>query len=125
MITALYETSICIGRFFMKKRIKIITVALIAITASAAYASCPIDSTMCVSDLMDINSSPTMHTDSILNNSNTNFPSNTYENTAPIKKEEVKRDYNTMHNDTGTYDANCQFGVCLPESKEMYFPNAR
>ena len=109
----------------MKKRINFTAFTLITIIATTAYASCPIDSTMCVSDLMDINSTPTMQTESVLNNSNTDFTSNTYEYTTPIRKDEVKRDYNTMHNDTGTYDANCQFGVCLPESKEMYFPNAR
>lgn len=110
----------------MKKITKITTAIIISTgMASAVFAACPIDSAMCVSDLMNINTNTTFQTDSIMNNTHTNFPSTTNTNTSPLIRDEVKNDYNTIQNNTGIYDANCQFGVCLPASKNSSFPNMR
>ena len=110
----------------MNKTTKIIIAIIISTgITGAVFAACPIDSTMCVSDLMDINTTPTFQTDSIMNNTHTNFPSTTNSNTSPQIRNEVKSDYNTIQNNTGTYDATCQFGTCLPSSKNSSFPNMR
>jgi len=93
--------------------------------ANIVFASCPINSAMCVSDLLNVNPRPTIQNNSFQNNLNTNFSPTTEIDPNPKIREEVKREYNTIQNDTGTYDANCQFGVCLPASKNSSFPNMR
>jgi len=91
--------------------------------AGVVYATCSVDSTMCVSDLLNINPKPTMQKNSF--SGNMNLSPSVDINPNPKIKEETKREYNMIQNDTGTYDANCQFGVCLPSSKNSSFPNMR
>ena len=105
----------------MKKIIS--TVILSMGITGVVFASCPVDSTMCVSDLLNINPQPTIQNNSF--SGNMNFSPSVDIDPNPKIKEEVKREYNTIQNDTGTYDANCQFGVCLPASKNSSFPNMR
>jgi len=93
--------------------------------AGVVSATCSVDSTMCVSDLLNVNPRPSAQNNSFQNNLNTNFSPSVEINPNPQIKEEAKREYNTIQNDTGTYDANCQFGVCLPSSKHSSFPNMR
>ena len=99
----------------MLKNFLFILGTLVAI--SAAYASCPIDSAMCVSDLLDIESTPTFHADTVLKDKTESYTHENHEY-IPTDQEQTKREFNTLQNNTGTYDANCQFGVCLPYGKD-------
>ena len=108
----------------MKKIIQILTAIIITTgMADIVFASCPVNSAMCVSDLLHTKSSPTINNNSF--SGNMNFSPSVEIDPNPKIIEEAKRNYNTIQNDTGTYDANCQFGVCLPASKNSSFPNMR